>query len=62
MSKNPLVPQNCEDLLAAFAAFADLMRELVPDDQDVEAGLDPEQIENEALEPIADARSRTPLD
>ena len=65
MSRNPLVPQDDDEILAAFA---DLMREVVPEDQDevetllVEAGLDPKQIENEALELVAEARSQTPLD
>lgn len=67
MDKDPLVPHAERDD-EILAAFADLMGEVVPDDQDevemllVEANLDPEQIENEVHKLIAEARGRTPLD
>jgi len=65
MSNDHFAPNNDDELLDAFA---DLLSEVVPEDQDeieallVAAGLNPAEVRQEAAELIKDLRAKTPLD
>jgi hypothetical protein len=65
MSNDRFVLKNDDELLNAFA---DLLSEVVPEDQEeieallVAVGLDPAEVRQEATELIKDLRAKTPLD